>query len=1489
MPLTRLIGKPYLVWLVVALLGMIGPLHAQLTADFIPNKTGGCSPLAVIFRNTTTGAGPGATYSWNFGNGNIITTTDALTPVAATYSIGQTYTVALTVNDGGLTSTKTATINVYKTPTIDFTYTNNVGCQPLTSTFSATATPGDGSITSYFWDFGDGHTLNTTSSTVSNIYNFAGTYSVNVTVTNSFGCTETVQKVNIVTVLQGVTAAFSSDSTTLCNLADPVPFKNLTIGPAPISYSWNFGDGTTSTSDNPAHQYAAKGTYTIQLTATTAQGCSSTVVRTAYINVANFNPDFTTPPPICSGNAVSFVDVSAPVSSSTIWNFGDGQIGVGKNASHSYATGGTYTVTMGAMFGTCLATAQKPVTVSTSPLLPGFVIDYGLACNAPMTLNFIDTSIGAVKWLWHFTGNPADTSSLQNPSFFYATSAMYNPSLTVTDINGCTATVSKPLNTSVKTALIHVDTTLSPSATHCADVTASFTAITQDTIATYNWDLGDGTFSNAANPIHTYTVPGTYIINLNFTTNHGCAGIAFPPVTIIVYPKPRAQFTALDSIPCASNQLELFTNLSDPAAQFFWIYGDGTSEVNNDSLHTHQYNLPGSYTMTLVASSPGCAPDTAVLTKYVVAVPTPDLTATNTCDSTRLTVTFTDTTSTASKYIWDFGDGTVDSSNTFVGMRTHDYALPGRYTASLTGFFGACQATVNTPVYTLKPQHPLLSSPVATICESAQLPVQISGLDTNYQSVARGSNTYYNIVSWQYGDGTTFNPQGNTGFKTAYNGNLTNLKPGQDSIRVITRSRFFNCLDTSNFMPIHVTGPVAGFKVQDNTCYSTPVIFTDTSKLTDSVPIVLWTWDLGDGTTIVRTNSDTVMHEYSFPGNYNAKLTVTDSNGCSATATMGAAKVVVNGPKADFYWNPVGVMLGSPVTFYNSSTTGGGITYQWHFSSDGFNSFSPDSLIRTYAIPVHDTVWLIAYGSGPGSCIDTAMQILVVPRTTASFIYTTDYIDQANCPPMVAYFTSLVTNYTALHWDFGDGSTADNNPLPSHTYTRPGVYLVTLTAYGPGGQVATAEDSITVKGPYAVLHASPLQACIPAKETLHATSTGVYSYIWDFGDGTLLGTTDTFATHTYIIPGQFTPNLLITDSSGCQVNFGMPEKIIMDSLHVQLGPPVTSCNPLAVNFSPIIYSMARDTLNEVLSMHWNFGTGNPADTSSAAAPLFDFTGRGDFIVQLQVQSPPGCSATVYDTVHIAIPFSLQYPDTAICPGEHAQVHVQGADLYTWMPDPTLSNINGGTAIATPKTNSVYTVIGEDKYHCFKDTANISVNLLAVPSVTMDPQLSIPGGNTTILNNVVSPDVISWSWYPTTWLSCSDCPTPTVLPLAPISYIVTVTNAAGCKSSDTVTITLTCTQKTVQMPNAFTPNGDGNNDLFYPIGRGAKNIKLFQVYSRWGELLYSKENLPASDPNYGWNGTLNGTKQPPGTYVYMVVVECFTGETFMLKGTVELLR
>jgi gliding motility-associated-like protein len=1477
----------------ILLLAGFRPVHAQLVADFTPSVTSGCSPLAVSFVNTSTGTSAAATYTWNFGNGNGITTGIKNNPVAATYFVGQVYTVTLTIQDGAQTSTKTQLITVYKGPSISFASSTTVGCSPLLVNFSSAVIPGDGTITGYFWDFGDGNTLSTNTGSVTNTYLFPGTYSVSLTVTNSFGCTNTLKKTDMITVYPALSPSFFVDSAAICSLNQPVLFHNTSSGAGSLSYLWNFGDGNTSTATNPSHQYAAKGIYGISLVVSNTYGCSSTMTKPAFINAANFSADFKVLSSLCTGNNILFVNQSSPAPSGTpLWSFGDGGSGIGFTYAHSYAAAGTYPVTMYENFGSCPDTVTKNITVLSSPVISPFIINKGAACSSPMTVNFSDTSAGAVTWHWNFTGKPGDTSNLKNPTFTYLTNNLFSPTLTITNANGCSATISETFNTAQPTAKIHVDTVLIPSAIYCADVQATFRAISSDTLATFFWTFGDGTTSTVANPVHVFSTPGTYIINLSFTTIHGCSGGAFPPDTIIVYPKPHAIFTALDSLPCTDNQLEVFRNLDDSAAQFRWIYGDGTSDINNNIYHTHLYQDSGLYKMTLIASSPGCKNDTATITRYVKTTPIPTLTVTNNCDSDRLSVALAVVPPGADEYIWNYGDGSPNDTNyVYVPVRNHHYPQAGAYTASLTAVFGPCvQNTGPVPVYILPKQNPVLSSTKDTICASSVLPVQISGLDTNYQRKASGSNTYFKIVNWQYNDGTLVPPKGNTGFKLTYNGNLSGLLPGKDSIRVIIQSSFFNCYDTSNYIPVHIMGPVAAFGAQDALCYHAPVTFTDSSQPVNGVPIVQWQWNYGDGNGDTRNAPDTVQHMYAFPGTYTPKLTVTDSNGCTATAKLTVTQVFIYGAKANFTWKPTTITPGFPIHFYNTTVKNTGATYLWRFAGDGSTSTSPDSLIHIFPNIGTDTVTLIAYPTMAGTCADTLVMVLKIQNVAASFTYTDHYLFNANCPPLVANFVSQTLNTIGLHWDFGDGGTADNNPTPNHTYQLPGTYIITLTGFGPNGITVVSQDSITVKGPYGTLYSNILQACVPATDTLHATTSYVGSYTWDFGDGTVTTTQDSLAVHTYILPGIFTPALILTDSTGCQLTFKSNFSILMDTLHAALGPPVILCDTGAITFGPHVVSYVADTLGYPLTYHWDFGTGGANDTSNILNPTFHYYSPGDFVTRLQVQSPVGCIANAIDSVHIVGRWPMPVsPDTTICVGGLAILEASGADSYNWSPSSTLNKSTGDSVVAKPLTTTDYRVIGTDKQHCFMDTGSIKVTVDTLPSVVIPKPAPVLAGTDVQIDPVFSADVVSYDWSPPLYLNCTDCASPISTPLAPMTYKVTVKTAAGCISSGSVTVSLLCQQSGVYMANAFSPNFDGNNDYFYPTGSGVKLVKSFQVYSRWGQLLYSRSDFPPNDYKYGWDGNLNGIPQPLDTYVYVAEMICFTGENFVLKGTVELIR
>ena len=1493
MPLTQFSGRRVLSLLaiIISLTGL-SPAKAQLVADFIPSTTAGCSPLAVNFVNTSTGTTASSVYTWTFGNGNGITTTVKNNPVSATYFNGQNYTVTLTVNDGVKSSTISKIITVFKKPAINISAARTVGCAPLQVDFTSVLTPGDGTITGALWNFGDGNTQSSTGA-ATNIYQFPGTYTVSLTATNSFGCINTWKVPDMVTVYPALVPSFNVDSSAICSLAQPVIFHNTSTGDGALSYIWTFGDGDSSALTNPAHLYAAKGTYSISLTVSNTYGCASSITKPAFVNAANYSADFTTAASYCPGNTIVFINKSSPAPSTTpIWSFGDGGSGIGITYGHSYATSGSYTIRMYENFGSCPDSVIKTINVLAAPDIKPFIMNKGTSCSSPMVVNFSDTSAGATNWHWNFTGNPGDTSNLQNPTFTYLTNNLFSPTLTITNTNGCSSTISKTFNTALPTATIHKDTVLIPSAVYCADVQATFTAVSEDTLATYFWTFGDGTTSTSPNPVHVYSTPGTYIINLSFTTIHGCAGGAFPSDTIIVYPKPHAIFTAADSLPCTANQLETFINLDDSAFQFKWFYGDGQSDINNNIYHTHLYNAEGSYNMTLVASSPGCKSDTSTITRYVKTTPIPSLSVVNTCDSDRLNVALTVIPSGGDKYVWNFGDGSPSETETvYVPTKIHHYPKGGVYTASVQVTFGACvQNTGPVPVYVLSKQKPVLSSTRDTICASSTLPVKISGLDTNYQRKSVNGNSYYKTYKWQYNDGS-FNTTGNTGFKNSYSGSVSGLVAGKDSIRVIIQSDFFGCYDTSNYIPIHIIGPVANFGDEDQLCYHSPVIFSDSSQPVNGVPIVSWQWNFGDGNSITATTGDTVQHLYAFPGTYKPQLTVTDSNGCKATAKQTITQVFIYGAKASFIWKPTSITPGFPITFYNTSVKNTGVTYLWRFSGDGSTSTDPDSVVHVFPNIGSDTVTLIAYPTMAGTCIDTLVQPLVIQSILAPFIDSSYYYNNSSCPPLFVNFTAFPVNTTGLHWDFGDGKgTADNKITPKYQYDIPGTYIVSLTGYGANGISVISFDTITVKGPFATLYTPLYQACAPAADTLHATASYVGSYTWDFGDGTVLTTQDSIAVHTYVLPGLFTPALILTDSTGCQMSYKSDHQILIDTLHAALGPPVTLCGVGSISYGPNVVSYVADTLGYPLTYHWDFGTGVPADTSNLVNPTFGYSTPGDFITSFQVSSPVGCVAKAYDSVHVIGPFPMPVsPDTTICIGGVAYLQAYGANNYLWSPANSLNKTTGDSVVAKPSVTTQYRVIGEDKFKCYFDTAGIKVIVDSLPLVKIPTPNPVLSGTEVQLEPIVSDDVISYNWTPPLYLNCTDCATPISTPLAPTSYTLTVKTATGCTSSTTVTIKLLCLQSGVYMANAFTPNFDGNNDYFYPTGSGVKIVKSFQVYSRWGQLLYSRTDFPPNDKKYGWDGNLNGLPQPADTYVFVVEMICFSGENFVLKGTVELLR
>jgi gliding motility-associated-like protein len=1389
-----------LIFCVLALSCFVG--KAQLNVDFTTDKEGGCSPLTISFTNTTTGASASATYSWDLGNGN----TSTLKNPGATYRDEQTYTIILTVKDGAQTVSKSKQITVYKKPVVDFQPSATKGCVPLAVTFTSNSTAGDGTIKDYFWDYGDGSTQKTTAAITSHTYTAAQKSAVALTVTNIYGCFNTLQKPDLIDASPGITVSFTADKTVVCKTSDAVKFTNTSTGPSNITYAWDFGDGNTSTDKEPSYTYNQKGTFTVKLTVSSAAGCSQTITKTNYINVANFTSNFDVPALICQNISATFTNRSTPTPSGSTWQFNSSFFGYGTNsANYQFNIAGPYTIKLTNTFGTCQDVVTKDIVVKESPKLNGFIANMGGVCGAPVTVQFSDTSAAAVSWLWNFNWPySSNTATTKNATYTYTSQGNYTAALTITDASGCSTTKTHTINATKPIVYINIVTSngINPgSSSGCEGLTATFAANPANDITDYKWEFGDGGTSTAAQPQHTFTGSGTYSVKLSYTTVSGCKDVVYYN-SVYVYKKPDVDFTSQQGTTICGNTPVTFTATSPTnnlGSNWLWLVNNQyVSSTSYNSQFVYQFTTDTTYTITLIASNSGCR-DTVVKKDYIkVLPPFPKIqTVTNTCAGTRGQVTFKEASKKALQYSWDFGDGSAPVTySTSQPSINHTYNNTGTYKVVLTTVNGQCSLRDSTTAYVLLKQAPQLSSTQTEVCGSDKLNIVLKNYEVNPYPTYYSYYSQYGITRIEYGDNTAFTgttSSSSSYWTTPYQVTLQNLDNGKRDLRVITNSAYFNCLDTTNFITLKIKGPVAKLNIiSNNVCYKTPIVFTDSSKGTNNIPIKKWEWNYGNGRTDTYTAvRNPISYVYQDPGQFNVTLKVTDDEGCSATTPSYTNYATVNGPKAMFSYSPASITPGSTVTFnnntnnYNSYNT----QYKWLFK-DGTTSTNYTTT-KFYPVTGTDTVRLIAVNPTNG-CRDTAIQPIIIKNVNAAFTYTTSYVNNNSCPPVIVRFTNTSVNVVSVSWNFGDGSKADNQNFPSHTYYKPGVYNVTLYAKAPNGTIDSVVQSITVKGPYAILKADVLSGCGSQTVTLTAEVKNATSFTWDFGDGAIQQSSDTFSVHTYVTPGVYIPALILKDAGGCSATSEMTDKVIIDTLNVKMQrTPLHVCDSALVAFDATIKSLAVDKLQQTLSYQWNFGTGAAGDTADTKAASFLFSTPGRYPVSLKVTSPYGCYKEVIDTVEVFARAKGSIAGPAeICESSSATFTGSSnlnstAITYAWNFNNGNSSPGQNPAAQLYNNAGTYQVqLVVNNNGCY-DTSMHSLVVRAQPIINVSPktatvclgksiQLTAGGGNT-------------FSWSNTAGLSDYTVSHPIATPATNTKYIVEVTNAYGCKNKDTASI------------------------------------------------------------------------------------------------------
>jgi PKD repeat protein len=1022
------------------------------------------------------------------------------------------------------------------------------------------------------------------------------------------------------------TANISPSATLLCWPDNEVTYLNTTNRNCLLQGNiyqryeyWNFGDYWGAGHDSiidwtpwpPTFPhtiaYPAIGTYQVMMLDSNYCG-----IDTAWVTINIVPPPSVTvtanPSPVCAGSPVTFDETTTGGANYFEWNFGTGG---GFNATgpgdrtHTYNNQGTYQVQyaasiQGATAG-CADTATVNITVLPSPTAQ-FTLDQHAACTS-LTTDPTNTSQNAVSYLWDFGDGSTDTQA-DPPPHTYATVGTYVITLTAYNNQNCSDIATDTVHVySVPQPVIGAQNVCESDSAHFADLTITEPG---NPVVQWSWDFGDGTTDTLQGPAHLYPAGGNYTVTLNVTTPY-CSGSTTSVIN--VEPKPIASVTADPMTGCSPLNVS-FTNTSTGATNYIWQFGDGGVSNNTSPLHT--YMNPGDvdsvYTALLIASTAsGCSDST---TATITVAPT--VLAMFTHDAVPgcapLAVNFTNTSTGATNFLWDFGDGTTSTdpspSHTYVNQSGSLQVMTITLTASN---WAGCTSTM---------QQMITVYPMPDFTFTAQPDSGCTPLTVTFPSVLGAVN-----YQWFFGDGST--GAGPTPQHTYINNTDSVLHFNVKLVAV----NAFGCTDSSFTMVAVNPAPVAQFTLGSTSgCHPVTTTLNNSSQGATS-----FLWSYGDGQT---SDTAAAVHSHTWtnflgPGasSYPVSLIATSDAGCTSTAT--ATVEVYPQVVAAFVADTVGC---SPhdAAFMNLSTGGG--SYFWTFG-DGAGSVSAtpshiylhDGLADTLFHPV-----LIV--SSSFGCSDTATAtIRLHPAPIAQFTPS----PLTGCAPATINFQDLTIGGANLLWQFGDGTFLNSPPGDtSHVFANNGAvpvqYPVTLIASSPFGCLDTTVVPVTINPAIDAAFQLPPEACSPAVINLTDESTGTIQALWDMGDGvTLVGNE---VNHTYLNTGitdtTYTVTLTATSAYGCT----------QTEQHSIVVHPLPAAAFLAIPFSQTwpdaTVTITNNTPPGPWNYNWSMGDGTTYTTDTVPAHAYGTWGTYSILLTV---SAGNCTDTASQQVIINPP------------------------------------------------------------------------------------------------------------------------------------------------------------------------------------------------------------------------------------------------------------
>ncbi len=1418
----------------------------SLNADIPSGQIEGCTPLDVTLTDNSSTIVPILNWEWeviyNSSTPPLVQTSNDAVPTFTLVDTGF-YDVRLVVtNQIGCVDTTyfTQRIAVGMPPTINMDADPNENCvETVISFFDQSSDYAN----SWRWEFGDGAV--TEEQNPEHEYADTGYYDITLTAWHH-GCINFETFENFI-LINPPKAAFSVNRD--CETPYYIELVDMSIGADSIF--WDFGvpdmESDTTSEANPVFTFPDRGTYTITMQVFNfEEECEDDETFTLTITdpVAQYDLGPMTgcaPHPVfidnnsIDANEYSWTAPGAVISDPTI-----------REPVLTYNNDGIYSDIE--LIITDINGCQDTMLVQDSIWVNDIDVQYALdptgGCR-PLTVSFTDQSTTTfgnnIAWDWYFDGAIANSSE-QNPVLTFPENGLIDVRLTVENDWGCikSLTVQDQIEVTYPSINFTADTY------GCTEHEISFNNASTGKALTYLWDFGDNTTSTAANPTHLYTAEGVYSVCLTATDFYGCDS-TFCREDYIVIADPVAAFTADTTYATCPPLLVNFTNESLHANTFNWNFGDGSgnSELENPP---HLYSAPGEYDVMLIASSTAFCHDTLVLPEYIeIDGPIGDLAFDIDSACVPAVITFTGESLDAYNYIWDFGNGVLDSTlNVSTDTIMYTYEEVGRYVPKLI----------------------LVDNMDCAIAYESPDTIQIERLDIDFQvtdqllctgeSQTSFINLTFSTVPIEYLEWIT--PGADVPTTTQSEPMLVYDTVGLFDVSLIIDNGF--CRDTLQRPEQIRVGetPVADFAMSgDIGCAPYVVNFTDASTVGTGA-ITEWDWTYSDGDDSQLQNPTHVFDEL---GEHTIELAVTTDIGCSDTTSQSLE--VLPMPEVEFADNHV-ICMGQTVQLVGEVLTDPtGLDFNW-IPDPALNC---TNCLEPWASPLDTTTFYLIVSNAIGCADTTAVTVNVRPFPAPVVESTSDTTICAN--EVVQLMVSGGNDIYEYQWDTSaEGlSCYDDcfNPVASPTETT--MYVVAVT----NQYECQTLDSITVEviDQFQPFAGPDRTICEDASIQLDASFGN--DPVWTVSDGLSCSYCPTpiaspEETVTYVVQ--------VTTDIGCEVIDSITVNVMTDE-DVSAGPDLMVCEGESIQLE----AKGEGTI-----------TWTPATDLDNATIIRPMASPSNTQVYTLTVTNDECTITDDVEITVATRAEIQADAVTICNGESIELRAYGiADEYEWLPEEGITDLNVANPVVNPTETTTYTVIGKLRT-CEEDTIQVTVTVIQGPEIYIPPVYDFLPGQT-VQMEVDVPEVTGYTyeWSPAEPLTCISCANPEITPDSTQAFAVEVTDPnTGCTSrAETIVAELTdCPEDLINVPNIFTPNNDGVNDaldLHLSPSLFETGIYSFRIFDRWGATVFE-----TSDYTETWDGTLKGKNLPSGVFIYLIEAPCpITGGQFMKTGDITLLR